>query len=81
MDIENLATDIIDGRRINLKYGSLSLAKATGAEMKREQVDVMGLLVVEGRMGKTDERHAAIVNAERTVVPAYLLGVTFGRVS
>lgn len=71
MDIENLAADIIDGRRINLEHGSLGLAKATGVEKKKEKIDVMALLVGEDKMGKTDERLAAITTAERTAISAH----------
>lgn len=70
MNIENLAADIIDGRRINLERGSLSLVKPTGAEKKKGEVDMMALMIGEDKMGKTDERPAAIT-AERTEVAAY----------
>lgn len=71
MDIENFAADIIDGRRINLEHGSLGLAEATGAEEKKEKIDVMALLVGENKMGKMDEGPAAITTVERTAVSAY----------
>lgn len=71
MNIENLAADIIDGRRINLEHGSLGLAKATGAEEKKEQIDVLALMVFEDKMGKADERLTGIGTAERTEVSAY----------
>ncbi|MCJ1268835.1 hypothetical protein MMC22_008723 [Lobaria immixta] len=70
MDVENLAAYIIDGRRINLEHGSLGLARATGAE-KKEQIDVMALLVGEDKMGKADEGLTAIGTAEGTEVSAY----------
>lgn len=70
MNLENLAADIIDGRRINLERGSLSLVKPTGAEKKKGQVDVLALLMGEDKMGKPEERPAAIT-AERAEVVAY----------
>ena len=45
MHLENLSADIIDGRRINLERGWLSLVKPTGAEKTKDQVDVFGLLI------------------------------------
>lgn len=65
MNIENLAADIIDSRRINLEHGSLGLAKATGAEKKKEQIDGIAMFVSE-----EDERLTAIGTAERTEVSA-----------
>ncbi|KAL8723148.1 MAG: hypothetical protein Q9225_000489 [Loekoesia sp. 1 TL-2023] len=47
MDIQHLAADVIDGRRINLERGALGLVKPSVAETKKEQVDVMALLIGE----------------------------------
>lgn len=47
MDIEHLAADVIDGRRINLERGALGLVKPGIAERKKDQVDVMALLIGE----------------------------------
>ena len=69
MNIENLAADVIDGRRINLERGKLGLVKPSGVEIKREQVDVMALLVGE-ETAKAAERPAA-VNVERAEVSAH----------
>lgn len=65
MNIESPGADVLDGRRINLKRGSLGLVRPTGSEKKKDQVDVMALLIGEEKM-KMDERPTGI-NAERTV--------------
>ena len=60
MNLENFAADVIDGRSINLERGKLGLVKPSGVESKREQVDVMALLVGEEK-AKAAERPATVI--------------------
>ena len=69
INIENLTADIIDGRRIHLKHGSLGLVNATEIEPKKEAKDVMALLIGEEKL-QTGERPAEL-NAQRAEISAY----------
>lgn len=70
MNIENLAADIIDGRRINLVRGQLGLVKPSGLEKKIEPVDIMALLVGEEK-AKEVEKAATVTCVERAEIPAH----------
>lgn len=70
MNIDHLAADVLDGRRINLKRGSLGLVKPTGPEIKKEHIDVIGKILGEDNMGKTEKTPVAIIPA-RTEVSTY----------
>ena len=47
MNIENLAADVINGRRINLERGSLGLVEPSAADKKKDTVDILALMVGE----------------------------------
>lgn len=47
INIENLAADVIDGKRINLERGSLGLVEPSAAMEKKEVDDVMALFMGE----------------------------------
>ncbi|KAL9600000.1 MAG: hypothetical protein Q9219_003469 [cf. Caloplaca sp. 3 TL-2023] len=47
MNLDNLAADVIDGRRINLERGGLSLVRPGVGERKKDKADVMALLIGE----------------------------------
>ncbi|KAL8906365.1 MAG: hypothetical protein Q9207_002077 [Kuettlingeria erythrocarpa] len=47
MNIDNLAADIIDGRRINLERGALGLVKPSAVEKKKKHVDVFAKIIGE----------------------------------
>ncbi len=49
MNIENLAADVINGRRINLERGSLGLVEPSAADKKKDTVDILALMVGEER--------------------------------
>ncbi|KAL8667337.1 MAG: hypothetical protein Q9168_007295 [Polycauliona sp. 1 TL-2023] len=60
INIENLAADVIDGKRINLERGSLGLVSPSATEKKKDGEDVMALLVGESK-AKQVEKPSAIV--------------------
>lgn len=68
INIENLAADIIDGRKINLKRGSLGLVHATGSE-KKEAVDVMALMIDDE--GVSAMKKSAAINGQRPEVSVH----------
>ncbi|KAL8860986.1 MAG: hypothetical protein Q9178_002499 [Gyalolechia marmorata] len=59
MNIENLAADVINGRRINLEKGSLGLVEPSAADKKKDSVDILALMVGEEK-AKEVERPAAL---------------------
>lgn len=65
MNIENLAADVIDGKRINLERGALGLSEASGkGEKKGESVDVMALIIGEEKPKGLEMERPAVVSVE-----------------
>ncbi|KAL8770157.1 MAG: hypothetical protein Q9209_003999 [Squamulea sp. 1 TL-2023] len=59
MDIENLAADVIDGRRINLETGQLGLVEPSASDKKRDGTDVLARMIGEEK-AKEAERPVAM---------------------
>ncbi|KAL8778776.1 MAG: hypothetical protein Q9213_007256 [Squamulea squamosa] len=59
IDIENLAADVIDGRRINLERGQLGLVEPSASDKKKDSVDILALMMGEEKAKET-ERPAAM---------------------
>ena len=70
LNTDNLAADVIDGRRINLVHGDLGLVKPTGLEKRKEQVDSMAMMLHDEEKAKAAERPAAVI-AEPPAVAAH----------
>ncbi|KAL8680685.1 MAG: hypothetical protein Q9224_006922, partial [Gallowayella concinna] len=71
MDIENLAADVIDGRRINLERGALGLVKpSAGSDMKKESVDILALMMGEEK-AKEVERPSTMITEPPVQVAAH----------
>ncbi|KAL8676492.1 MAG: hypothetical protein Q9186_006987 [Xanthomendoza sp. 1 TL-2023] len=71
MDIENLAADVIDGRRINLERGALGLVKpSAGSDTKKESVDILALMMGEEK-AKEVERPSTMITEPPVQVAAH----------
>ncbi|KAI4141556.1 MAG: hypothetical protein LQ341_003495 [Variospora aurantia] len=70
MDIENLAADVLDGRRINLVRGALGLVKPTGPQVKRDVPDIMALFHGEEKAKGMERPSDAGLEKAKEVVAA-----------
>lgn len=70
MNLENLAADIIDGRRINLERGQLGLVEPSASDKKKDGVDVMALMIGEEK-AKEMERPVAMTTEPLPQVAAH----------
>ncbi|KAL8749484.1 MAG: hypothetical protein Q9199_007654 [Rusavskia elegans] len=70
INIENLAADVIDGRRINLERGSLGLVEPSATVEKKEVDDVLALFMGEEK-AKEVVRPTAMINEPPPQVAAH----------